>query len=85
MREPIRVFFTMVRKPCGEVVRVGKPFRSKTVANDWKSFVKGAWNGCRVTVRSLLVTFDEGGGVTEKSRRRLDREFNCDVSVLSSG
>jgi hypothetical protein len=86
-RQPITVYFTMVHTPHG-VKRVGDAFRSETAAKGWVSFVRGAWRGCRVSVRSMTLRFGPDGRIDAETRKRLDEEFNLDPpadSVLSGG
>lgn len=79
LREPVVLYFTMVRKACGEWVRVGTPFRTKEAAKSWLQFIQNAWIGHRVSVRSCKVTFASDGKPDEKSKRRIDHEFNIDL------
>jgi len=77
IRPSVTVFFTMVHTPWG-VKRVGKAYGSRKAALEWVPFVRGAWRNCRVSVRQLTVRFDATGEIDERTKRRLDSEFNMD-------
>lgn len=77
IRRPVDVWFTMVHLPTG-AIRVGKAYRSRKAAVDWLPIVKGKWRYYRVSVRKLTVRFCPDGQIDERTKRRLDSEFNMD-------
>lgn len=81
IRDPVDVFFTMVRKPTGEWIRVGRQHRTREAAREWMPIVKGQWRFCKTSIRKLTLRFTETGELTEATKRRLDREFNMDPPV----
>lgn len=75
----MKLYFTMAHTPNG-VKRIGNPHRSLEAAKSWVPFVRGAWHS-RVTVRSIEVTRDADGNPTQEFLRRMDEEFNMDVTT----
>jgi len=78
IRHPVDVFFTMVQRPDGEWMRVGRPHSTREAARGWLPIVKGQWRFCKTSIRKLTVRFKANGDVTEATKRRLDCEFNMD-------
>jgi len=68
----------MVHTPDG-IRRVGKTYYSLQTAREWLPFVRASFRGCKVEVRSMVVRFDDSGQMDDKSRKRLDEEFNMEV------
>jgi len=77
IRRPVDVWFTMVHLPTGPI-RVGRAHRSHEAARDWLPIVKGQWRYFRVSVRKLTVRFGPDGQIDERTKARLDSEFNMD-------
>ncbi len=79
VRPPMRLFFTMVRKPSGEWSRVGKAYFNRKTATGWLPFVRGAWIGCSVKVSQFTIRFDQNGNPDSRSRSILDVKYNMDA------
>jgi hypothetical protein len=81
-REPLKLWFHMAQNVVdGSWFRVGSPYRSMKLAKDWLSFVKSAWPGHTIRIRSFVVKFGPDGKATSDSLEKLDKVFNLDVSV----
>lgn len=80
-RAPVTVYFIMVDVPGRGWIRVGERSMTKEHAQDWRLFVKSAWHGLPTKVKPCRITFNEDGTVSARSKDRLDKVFNCDVTV----
>lgn len=74
-----RVWFLMVHHPCGKVIRVGQAYSTRGQAASWRSFVRGGWRGCRVSIATLTLHANTDGTLTAATLRTLDRKFNLDA------
>lgn len=73
------IWFIMVDIPGQGWCRVGKPCRRRDTAKGWLRFVKAYWHGLPTRTKCCRITFGEDGKPDERSRKRLDRVFNCEV------
>ena len=74
----VRVFFTMVHHPSGQLIRDGNAHSTEAAAKGWVPFVRGSWRGCRVTVSPCTLRWVDGR-LDERSVRLLDKKFNLDA------
>ena len=77
-RKPLELFFTMAHFPNGPR-RVGPVYRTRESARGWLDFVRGATR-CRASVRKCVIRFDKDGKPTAASLKRLDEEFNIEIT-----
>lgn len=81
MSERKTVYFTMVCHPVSGWTRVGNAYKEKATASSWVRFVKKAWRGLPVRVKSCTLWYEDGK-LTETSRHVLDKTFNLDTEGM---
>jgi hypothetical protein len=71
------VYFTMVKHPLKNWIRIGNAYKSRKTASGWIPFVRGAWRGLRVKISQCTLTFIDGK-LSDRSRRMLNEKYKID-------